>query len=225
MQKAERIIYLILIIILISVLASTCGTVAKLSLDYNKLANRELDLKVQHQADSSKLYSMALNEVSYKAMIDDANSKIMALEVLKLRKPKEIVNVVYKTKFETSIPLDSPIKFDSTLYLKLPQPFSKTDKWFSLNGKIDLKGTLVIDSLTSFGTLTYGVGDTLRNGLFNRIFRKKDQVVRLHIDNPTMEITNLSNIYVRNDKKWYQTTGFKMLAGAAIGVALTQVVK
>lgn len=225
MQKTERIAYLILILLLLSILASTCRTIRNISTDYNKVANHEIDLKVQHQSDSSKLYSMALNEVSYKTMLNDANSKIMALKVLKLRKPKEIVSVVYKTKIKTSVPLDTPIKFDSTLYLKLPQPFNKTEKWFSLNGKIDIKGTLIIDSLSSFGTLTYGVGDTLRHGIFNRIFRKKDHVVRLHIDNPSMEITNLSNIYVRNDKKWYQTTGFKMLIGAAIGIAFTQSVK
>jgi hypothetical protein len=80
---------------------------------------------------------------------------------------------------------------------------------------------LKIDSIVSTGTFTYSVGDTLRNGLFNRLFRKSDSVIRLHIDNPTMSISNLSNIYMNKTPKWFQTTAFKVGVGVLIGIGLT----
>jgi hypothetical protein len=84
---------------------------------------------------------------------------------------------------------------------------------------------LVIDSIVSSGTLTYSVGDTLRDGLINRLLRKKDSVVRLHIDNPTMSISNLSNIYVKKEPKWYQSTAFKIGVGVLLGIGLSSQIK
>ena len=214
MFKYERSTYIFVICLLCLLLFRSCAHFSELTGDYSSMIEQNRDIRVQHQSDSSKLYSLS---VDYRTAIQNGDEAIAQLNVLKLKKPVEVVIIPYKTKIQTSVPLDSPIKIDSTLYLKLPQNFSKTDKWFSINGKIDIKGTLVIDSLSSFGTLTYGVGDTLRHGIFNRLLRKKDHVVRLHIDNPNMEIGNMRNIYVRENKKWYQTTGFKMLVGAAIG--------
>jgi hypothetical protein len=94
-----------------------------------------------------------------------------------------------------------------------------------VNGQITTKGVIQIDSLNSFGTFTYAVGDTLRKGFLNRLTRKKDHVVRIHIDNPYMYVTNFDNIYIREEKRWYQTTGFKMLLGAAIGFGVASSVK
>jgi len=218
MQKIERTIYIVTILLLLMFMLRSCQTVADLTNDYIYINKKYTQISVTHQKDSSKIYSMQVN-------LEDANRKIMALNIIKLKNPKEIVKIVYKTKIKTEIQLAEPIMFDSSLYMKLPQQFTKKDKWFSLNGNINLKGTLVIDSFNTFGTFTYAVGDTLRNGLFNRLFRKKDHVVRLHIDNPYMNVTNLENIYIRENKKWYQTRGFNILFGAIIGFGVANQVK
>jgi len=60
---------------------------------------------------------------------------------------------------------------------------------------------------------TYAVGDTIRKGLFKR----RDKVIRMRIDNPNMQITGMNNIYIKQEKKWYQTTAFKVGVGALIG--------
>lgn len=222
MSRYERTTYIVIIFLLLIVSIKSCLTFANLT-NKNTLLNKlNNEFKVKHNQDSSKIYSM---QVEYSSNIEAAERKIMALSIMKMKKPKEIVRIVYKTKIVTEIQLSEPISVDSSLYLKLPQHFKQTNKWFSLDGEITTKGTLKIDSLNSFGTFTYAVGDTLRNGLFNRLLRNKDHVVRLHIDNPYMEVSNLANIYVREEKKWYQTAGFKLIFGAAIGFGVASSIK
>jgi hypothetical protein len=85
---------------------------------------------------------------------------------------------------------------------------------------INRLGWLQIDSLVIPAKFTYAVGDTMRTGFFNRLFRKSDQVVRMRVDNPNVAITGMDNIYIKEDKKWHQTTAFKLGVGAIIGFGL-----
>lgn len=222
MQKYERTIYIVVIFLLLILAFKSCSQIADLNADYNEITTNYNEIKVKHNEDSSKIYSM---QVEYASKIQDAERKSMALSLMKLKDPKEIVKIVYKTTLSTEIPLDKPVMIDTSLYIKLPQHFKRLDKWFNVDGQITTKGVIRIDSLNTFGTFTYAVGDTLRKGFFNRILGKKDHVVRLHIDNPYMQVSNLANIYVRKEKKWYETTGFKMLFGAAIGFGVATSVK
>jgi hypothetical protein len=222
MSKYERTIYFIVIFLLLILAVKSCSTIADLNADYNSVNKSYNEIRVKHNEDSSKIYSM---QVEFATKLQEAERKSMALSLMKLKDPKEIVKIVYRTMLSTEIPLDKPTLIDTTLYIKLPQHFKKLDKWFIIDGQITTKGVIKIDSLNSFGTFTYAVGDTMRTGFFNRLTRKKDHVVRLHIDNPYMQVTNLENIYVREEKKWYRTTGFKMLVGAAIGFGVATSVK
>ena len=206
-------------IVMLLIFIHTCGSNGQLTIDYRKMKEEVQEYKVQHMADSSQLISQAIN---YQSEIDN---KDIAIKLLSIRNPKEIVKIQYKTKVETKIQLAEPIIFDSTSYIKLPVEFSDYSEWYSIDGKIDSMGTLLIDSIVSSGTLTYSVGDTLRDGLFNRLLRKTDSVVRLHIDNPTMSISNLSNIYVKKETKWYQSTAFKVGVGVLLGIGLSSQIK
>ena len=205
--------------VMLLIFIHTCGSNGQLTIDYRKMKEEVQEYKVQHMADSSQLISQAIN---YQSEIDN---KDIAIKLLSIRNPKEIVKIQYKTKVETKIQLAEPIIFDSTSYIKLPVEFSDYSEWYSIDGKIDSMGTLLIDSIVSNGTLTYSVGDTLRDGLINRLLRKTDSVVRLHIDNPTMSISNLSNIYVKKETKWYQSTAFKVGVGVLLGIGLSSQIK
>ena len=77
----------------------TCGTNGQLTIDYRKMKEEVQNYKVQHMADSSKLISQAVN---YKSEID---SRDMAIKLLAIRNPKEVVKIQYKTKVETKIQL------------------------------------------------------------------------------------------------------------------------
>ena len=222
MSNRERVIYFIIIFLLLIAAVKSCVTVAHLTSDYNTATKAYNEIKIKHNQDSSKIYSM---QVQFTTKLQEAEKKALALSLMELKQPKEIVKIVYKSTLSTEIPLEKPTLIDTSLYIKLPQHFRKLDKWVFVNGQITTKGVIQIDSLNSFGTFTYAVGDTLRKGLFNRLIGKKDHVVRLHIDNPYMRVTNFDNIYIREEKKWYQTTGFKILLGAAIGYGVANSVK
>jgi len=214
-DSIDKVLMVIGAIVMLLILIHTCGSNGQLTIDYRNMKREVESYKVQHLADSSKLISQAVN---YQSEID---SRDMAIKLLAIRNPKEVVKIQYKTKVETKIQLAEPITIDSTNYIKLPVEFSDYNDWWSIDGKIDTLGVLVIDSIVSNGTLTYSVGDTLRDGLINRLLRKTDSVVRLHIDNPTMSITNLSNIYIKKEPKWYQSTAFKVGVGVLLGIGLS----
>jgi hypothetical protein len=219
-DSVDKIMMVVFSIIMLLIFIHTCGKNGQLTIDYRKMKQEIESYKVQHLADSSKLISQAVN---YQSQID---SRDMAIKLLAIRNPKEVVKIKYKTIVDTKIQLAEPITIDSSSYIKLPVEFSDNNDWWSIDGKIDTTGCLVIDSIVSNGTLTYSVGDTLRDGLINRLLRKTDSVVRLHIDNPTMSITNLSNIYVKKEPKWYQSTAFKVGVGVLLGIGISsQVIK
>jgi hypothetical protein len=64
------------------------------------------------------------------------------------------------------------------------------------------------------------VGDTMRTGFVNKLLKKKDTVVRMRVDNPNVTITGMQNIYIKEEKKWHQSTAFKLGVGMLIGVAV-----
>lgn len=218
-DSLDKVLMLVGGVVMLLIFIHTCGFNGQLTIDYRKMKEEVQNYKVQHLADSSQLISQAVN---YQSEID---SRDMAIKLLAIRNPKEIVKIKYETLIKTKIQLAEPIIFDSTSYIKLPVEFSDYSEWYSIDGKIDSLGVLVIDSIVSSGTLTYSVGDTLRDGLINRLLRKTDSVVRLHIDNPTMSISNLSNIYVKKEPKWYQSTAFKVGVGVLLGIGLSSQIK
>lgn len=218
-DSIDKVLMIVGGMVMLLIFIHTCGMNGQLTIDYRKMRDEVKNYKIQHLADSSKLISQAIN---YQSEID---SRDMAIKMLAIRNPKEIVKIQYETLIKTKIQLAEPITIDSTKYIKLPIEFSDYQEWYSIDGKIDTTGSLVIDSIVSSGTLTYSVGDTLRDGFINRLLRKKDSVVRLHIDNPTMSITNLSNIYVKKEPKWYESTAFKVGVGVLLGIGLSSQIK
>jgi hypothetical protein len=211
---------LIACIILIILLFRSCSLNREYILELKKQDVEIENFKVSRLRDSSFIYSQQLNIKLRDNKIKESNQEIFALRVMKIKRPKEIVQ--FKTRYiiKTEIPIAETLQIDSANYLRVPVSFSKGERWFSINGQINAGGTLLIDSLITNGQFTYSVGDTLRKGLINRLFRKTDQVVRLHIDNPNIQVQGMSNIYIKERKKWFETTGFKVVFGAFLGFGL-----
>jgi hypothetical protein len=110
-------------------------------------------------------------------------------------------------------------------YIQLPKPFLKTTEWYTIGGMINRLGWLQIDSLVIPAKFTYAVGDTMRTGFVNRLLKKSDTVVRMRVDNPNVAITGMSNIYIKQDKKWHQTTAFKVGVGMLLGIGISAAAK
>lgn len=206
--------------ILIVLLFRSCTLNREYLTELKKQDSEIKSFKISRLLDSSLIYSQVQNIKIKDSELQKNEQEIFALRVMKVKKPKEVIQ--FKTRYiiKTEIPIAEIEQIDSVNYLRVPVSFSKGERWFSINGQILSNGTLLIDSLIAFAQFTYSVGDTLRNGFINRLFNKSDQVVRLHIDNPNIQLQGMSNIYIKDRKKWFETTGFKIAFGAFLGFGL-----
>ena len=148
--------------------------------------------------------------------------QIAELEV-KVKNASEVVKIETRTVIKTQIKLGDTVMIDKQPYIQLPKPFLKATEWYTIGGMINRLGWLQIDSLVIPAKFTYAVGDTMRTGFVNRLLKKKDTVVRMRVDNPNVAITGMSNIYIKEDKKWHQTTAFKVGVGVLLGIGISSV--
>jgi hypothetical protein len=195
------------------------------SCDDKQVALSDLETMIEYNGqlvsriakDSATLVSQAQKIVQSDKLEAALVKEIKEMEMVK---PTEVVKYQTKTVVKTEIQLADPVYIDSFPHLKLPRPFFKQDKHLTLGGEINRLGTLQIDSLIIPTSYTVAIGDTLRKGLINKIFKVSDPVVRIRVDNPNVQITSMSNFVVRKPPKWYQTTGFKIGVGVLIGFGL-----
>lgn len=162
--------------------------------------------------DSSTIVTQAQIIANNESIAAIQAAEIAALE-LQLNNPVEVVKFKTRTVIKTEFKVGDTVIIDRVPHLRLPLNFYKAEKFWVIGGQLTTKGSLQIDSLIMNADFTYAVGDTTRKGLFKR----RDKVIRMRIDNPNMQITGMQNIYIKQDKKWYQTTAFKVGVGALIG--------
>jgi hypothetical protein len=177
------------------------------------------------------MYEDSIVIASQRKIIAEKNSdaarqaqQIAELEV-KVKNASEVVKIETRTVIKTQIKLGDTVMIDKQPYIQLPKPFLKANEWYTIGGMINRLGWLQIDSLVIPAKFTYAVGDTMRTGFVNRLLKKKDKVIRMRVDNPNVAITGMSNIYIKEDKKWHQTTVFKVGVGVLIGVAVVKAAK
>ena len=202
-------IYLIAIIVLVFLLLKSCGE------------NVSNDYRLKHTIYEDSLVIASQKKIITQSGSDAAKQaqQIAELEV-KVKNASEVVKIETRTVIKTQIKLGDTVMIDKKPYIQLPKPFLKTTEWYTIGGMINRLGWLQIDSLVIPANFTYAVGDTMRTGFFNKLLRKSDQVVRLRVDNPNVTITGMDNIYIKQEKKWHQTTAFKLGVGMLIGVAV-----
>jgi len=207
-------IFLGALIVLLFLLLKTCGE------------NIADDYRLKHTIYEDSIVIASQKKIIAQAGSDAAKQaqQIAELEV-KVKNASEVVKIETRTIIKTQIKLGDTVMIESKPYIQLPKPFLKSTEWYTIGGMINRLGWLQIDSLVIPTKFTYAVGDTMRTGLINRIFRKSDQVVRLRVDNPNVQVVGLENIYIKQEKKWHQTTAFKVGVGVLIGVAAVSAAK
>jgi hypothetical protein len=202
-------IYLITIIVLVFLLLKSCGE------------NVSNDYRLKHTIYEDSVLIASQKKIIAQGSSDAAKQaqQIAELEV-KVKNASEVVKIETRTIIKTQIKLGDTVMIDKQPYIQLPKPFLKNTEWYTIGGMINRLGWLQIDSLVIPAKFTYAVGDTMRTGFVNRLLKKKDTVVRLRVDNPNVQVVGLENIYIKQDKKWHQTTAFKVGVGAIIGFGL-----
>jgi hypothetical protein len=182
-------------------LLRTCGALRESESNAMYLDSLNSEYTVRIASDSSKIYSQSVQLAA-------AGTKLRALE---LKEPEVVVRYQTKTVVKTELQLGETVYIDSFPHLRLPRSFSREGKFLQIGGSINRLGRLQIDSIIIPVSYTVAIGDTLRKGL---LWRKRDKVVRLGIDNPYVSVTGMHSVIVADKpKKWYQT----QLAGAVFG--------
>jgi hypothetical protein len=199
-------IFLGALIVLLFLLLKTCAE------------NIADDYRLKHTIYEDSIVIASQRKVIAQSGSDAAKQaqQIAELEV-KVKNASEVVKIETRTIIKTQIKLGDTVMIDKQPYIQLPKPFLKKTEWYTIGGMINRLGWLQIDSLVIPAKFTYAVGDTMRTGIVNRLLKKKDTVVRLRVDNPNVQITGLSNIYIKEEKKWHQRTAFKVGVGILIG--------
>ena len=202
-------IYLIALVVLLFLLLKSCG---------ENVAN---DYRLKHTIYEDSVLIASQRKVIAQGSSDAAKQaqQIAELEV-KVKNASEVVKIETRTVIKTQIKLGDTVMVQGKPYIQLPKPFLKETEWYTIGGMINRLGWLQIDSLVIPAKFTYAVGDTMRTGFVNRIMRKSDTVVRLRVDNPNVQVVGMDNIYIKQEKKWHQTTAFKLGVGVLIGVAV-----
>jgi hypothetical protein len=202
-------IYLIAIIVLVFLLLKSCGE------------NVSNDYRLKHTIYEDSVLIASQKKIIAQSGSDAAKQaqQIAELEV-KVKNASEVVKIETRTVIKTQIKLGDTVMVNNYPMIRTGKPFLKTTEWYTIGGMINRLGWLQIDSLVIPAKFTYAVGDTMRTGFVNRLLKKKDTVVRMRVDNPNVTITGMQNIYIKEEKKWHQTTAFKLGIGMLIGVAV-----
>ena len=214
MESAYKIISFATIIVLLFLLLKSCGE------------NVTNDYRLKHTIYEDSIVIASQRKIIAQSGSDAAKQaqQIAELEV-KVKNAVEVVKIETRTIIKTQIKLGDTVMIQGKPYIQLPKPFLKTTEWYTIGGMINRLGWLQIDSLVIPAKFTYAVGDTMRTGFVNRLLKKKDTVVRMRVDNPNVEVVGLENIYIKQEKKWHQTTAFKVGVGVLLGIGISAAAK
>ena len=151
------------------------------------------------------------------------------IENTRLKKIKSQVKIITRIKIEKEfIPFNDYDLFDDTWdeekLISVPKPFKMTNEWYWIGGKIVKKG-IEIDSMQFFNRMTVTIGDEKLKG-FKNIFKRRIPTVEIVNESPYVSVEGLQNVVIKKKpKKWYQTTGFKVLVGFGLGIYTTKIVQ
>jgi len=119
------------------------------------------------------------------------------------------IKIVSRTRIDTLVlELHDTTLITSNDTIKY-QKFSHSEKWFSINGKVQEK-QLIVDSLKIHNQYTIEVGDA-KVGLF-----KKEKRVYVRNENPYTSTDDLKFFILQDERKWYQKDAWKIIGTAVV---------
>ena len=215
-MKKERLVYVFIIFFGSMLLWDTCET--KKILEKNSSIQQDTiqSFKRKSLADGSAIYSQDLTIITLEKENSLYKEALAKAKELGIREPEMIIGTRFKIKQTGQMKPVDVEEIDSLKYISLPYFNSRTDRWRSISIGIDTAGVLS-DTTATFAEFTYAIGDTLKSGFFNKLFRRTDKVISMKIDNPYVEVTGMKNIIIKERKRWYQTTAAKVGAGVILG--------
>lgn len=209
LTKRELILIAAIAVLLIFI-RQGCSRLAETQHSYKATLINYADVAKKRLADSSLLVSAQLQ-------IAESDREIERLAYLayktETKRPVAAVRASIGAVIHDTVYLDKPVLVDSVPHLKLPAPFQKHTRWYSFAGTVTETGYLLMDTISINAELTWTIGDTVRSGFFNRLLGKRHKVVRMHVDNPHIDVKGMEAIVTQQKRRvWPIITG-----GALVG--------
>ena len=113
------------------------------------------------------------------------------------------------------------IYMDTTPHLgsiTVPRKFSLLDDYYSIGGTVNKDG-VTVDSLKLFNTTNVNIG--LKSQGF---FKRPKPIVMVDYDNPYVSTIGLSNIIIKDEKKFYDRKFFWFGLGLVSGITTTAII-
>lgn len=149
------------------------------------------------------------------SVVVDQNRRIQN----QLKEIRELKRLDSKVVFRTRTKIDTLrvavvdtliIRENDTIY---DSRFAFGDKWIAMKGSIS-KDSILFDSLVVNNAYNVEIG-VVRKGLFG-----KQNVAFIRNENPYTSTTEAKSFVVKENKKWYQKDGFKVVASTIFGILL-----
>lgn len=157
------------------------------------------------------LESGLLREEELKAKnIKTVQSLVKAQEIASFWKD----SVIYYRHNPTIITLVDSATGDTINYMKVPQPFDKSDQWFSIAGDITKEG-IILDSIKIISEPTITIGFVKEHW-----YKKGEWSVIYENNNPYFKLSKLSNVVIKEKKHFYQKNGFWFGSGVVVGAGV-----
>lgn len=126
----------------------------------------------------------------------------------------ETVTEIKEVKVPYEVRVETFLDKDSNLFVKVPLPFTKTDSFYTIKGKVEHDG-VAFDKISIPNTLTITTGQV--NGGF---FKKDKYIVEVKSDNPHTDITKLKNTEFKPKTKFFKKWWFGFGLGAVATIFL-----
>lgn len=174
-------------LMLLAINIQTCNSLYEAKRYASRVAQENGRLTKKTLADSSVIYSARVANSEIERELAQALA-----EKAQVKNPVAAGRIVTRTIVRDTIYIgEVAMTNDSTPCLPVPAPIQKHTRWYSFEGMLTDGGYLSIDSLSIPAKFTWSIGDTVRAGFWNKVFRRKDRVVRVLVDNPHVEVNEL----------------------------------
>jgi len=182
-----------------------------------KLSAKEKEFTKKVLSDSSVIATQKQNLTA----LEDKQLKLLS-EAEGLKKLKSVVRTTTVTQIERVFIAftDTIIVNENNEAIDSLKHFEVNNEWYAFSGLVYPNG-LMVDSISIKNRFSVAMGYEKPSGVL-RSFKKKNPVVKIKSENPYTDIQTMENIVVKEKKRFYQTTGFKVGVGLIGGFLIAR---
>jgi hypothetical protein len=211
-EKKLRLSLVLSVILIILLVWDGCGKRVELSAFQQQISKLRLSGQAFTQTITKDKKTIAEQEQVILAQREAIRLNLFDIE--RYKNAKGQIRIVTETKIDSVF---VPYFKTDTIYINSKTPFvvkhfSVENDNYSINGKTQPTGIL-LDSISFNNAMKITIADK-PNGLF----RKSTPIVSVEYDNPYVQIKEMQNVIIKDEKKWFHRRGTWFGVGIGMGL-------